>query len=163
MPPCTCCPVPRDLVCFQVIDLLAKCLVILLGRMPGSPLRWFTVQTGRDHPLGQSPYSPCRRPGREGRQHLLQEVCRLALSQSRLKVTHQEVPGGPEWRHGAEGCQGSSRGGEFYTCPPCRHTQPHVPSGTARPESGAAPVPLPFLPLPTDESPERPGTPPEPC
>ena len=72
-------------------------------------------------------------------------------------------PQGPEWRHGAEGRQGSSLGGEFYTCPPCRHTQPHLPSGTARPESGAAPVPLPFLPLPTDESPERPGTPPEPC
>ena len=87
-----------------------------------------------------------------------------ALSQSRLQVTHQGVPGGPEGRHGAEGCQGSSRGGECYTCPPCRHTQPHMPRGTARPESGAAPVPLPFLPLPTDKSPERPGTPtPEPC
>lgn len=31
--------------------------------MPGSPLRWLTVQTGRDHPLRQRPCSPCRRPG----------------------------------------------------------------------------------------------------
>lgn len=72
-------------------------------------------------------------------------------------------PRGPEWRRrGAEQCRVLL--GRRVLCHPPVPSGP-VPTPEARPAAGAALVPLPFFPLPTDKGPpERPATPTsEPC
>ena len=116
--------------------------------MPGSPLWWLTVQTGRDHPLRQRPCNPCRSPGGEGRQHLLQEACRLS-AKAGYRSHIRESPGGQRGDMGLKDARGP---------PEEASATPAHPAGThSHTCPGAQPGPsqeLPQYPCPSSLSPQ---------